>query len=57
MEAYKKRVLSLSGGVPTKIDRLVRFVAVKNIVRNRDVEPVLLRTWPNVRSAASRWLL
>jgi len=37
IEAYKKRVLSLSGGVPGEIDRLVRFVAVETIVRNRDV--------------------
>ncbi len=37
MEAYKKRVLSLSNGVPAEIDRLVRFVAVQNIVQNRDV--------------------
>ena len=37
MEAYKKRVLSLSSGVPAEIDRLVRFVAVEDIVKNRDV--------------------
>ena len=37
MEAYKKRVLSLSNGIPAEIDRLVRFVSVSNIVRNRDV--------------------
>jgi len=37
MEAYKKRVLSLSNGIPAEIDRLVRFVSVTNIVLNRDV--------------------
>ena len=36
-EAYGKRVLSLSSGIPAEIDRLVRFVAVEAVVRNRDV--------------------
>ena len=35
--AYRARVLSLSGGVPGEIERLVRFVSTETIVTNKHV--------------------
>ncbi|MEZ0347086.1 MAG: ATP-binding protein, partial [Thermus sp.] len=37
LEAYLNRVVSLSGGVPGEVERLVRYVSAEDIVRNRDV--------------------
>ncbi|MGC8905714.1 ATP-binding protein [Thermus sp.] len=37
LEAYLNRVVSLSAGVPGKVERLVRYVSAEDIVRNRDV--------------------
>jgi hypothetical protein len=37
LEAYLNRVVSLSGGIPGEVERLVRYVSAEDIVRNRDV--------------------
>jgi predicted ATPase len=36
-EAYLARVVSLSGGIPGEVERLVRYVSAEDIVRNRDI--------------------
>ncbi len=37
LEVYLNRVVSLSGGIPGEVERLVRYVSAEDIVRNRDV--------------------